>query len=243
MRTIPALALLAVAGVAGTARADEREAVALVERAIKAHGGEARLARAQLCTRRESGTQVVMGKDVPISGEVVRNLPEQVRLSLEVAKALKIVVVVNGDKGWERVAGPAVELVKPRLQELREEAYVLWLTTLVPLKKGGFTLDTAPEVKVNGEAAAGVKVSRKGQPDATLYFSKRTGLLVRIARRAREAGVLVDKEYTFSDFKDFDGTKLPAKELTTHNGVRWTEINVSSYTFLARPDPNAFTRP
>src|SRR5437763_15660135 len=100
----------------------------------------------------------------------------------------------------------------PKMKELREEAYVSYATTLVPLTKEGYTLSTLAKTKVDGEAAVGIKVVRKGYPDLRLYFLERNGLLVRVEREATLVGLKIAKEYRYSTFKSFDGVKLPTRE-------------------------------
>ncbi len=238
-----ALALAAALVAQGWARASEKEARAIVDRAVRAHGGATALGKAQFSVRTDTGTQAFPGKELPFTAEVVRQLPDRVRLTVEIDKRLKMVIVLDGDKGWERAVGPAVEMSKQRVSEMQEEAYVWWLTTLVPLTRGGFTLSTLPDAKVEGEEAAGVKVVRKGRHDASLYFSKRSGLLLKVSRRVPEAGVLFDKDYLFSAYKDFGGARLPTHEVVLLNGRRYTDVTMKDYRALTRVPEGTFGRP
>jgi hypothetical protein len=190
-----------------------------------------------------SGTGVVsFGSDVPFRSELIVHLPDQVRLSME-AQGSQIVAILNGDKGWESAGGAFREMTKQRVAEVQEEAYVYWLATLTPLLKDGFDLAPLPESKVEGKPAVGIKVSARGRPDASLYFDKDTGLLVKITRVGQDAGIKTETVYLFTDFKNFDGVKLPAREATTKNGRKTIEVTYSSYKFLSRPDQKAFSRP
>jgi hypothetical protein len=249
MRTTLRLALAAavLCGVAGPLRADDRDqALALIERAIKAHGGAEALARAQVCTRSSAGTQVQPGGggEVAFTSEVTQSLPDRIRVAMEVEKRVKALIVIDGDKGWVQSAGGgSIPLDRDRIKEMRGEAYVAWLATLVPLKKDGLTLGLAGEIKVDGKPALGVKVSGRGEPEAKLYFDQGSGLLVKVERRATEAGVPVTKEYYYSDFKDFDGAKLAGREVMTINGKKWYEVKLLTCKFLPKADDSAFARP
>ena len=239
-----ALALGVLYGAAGPLRADDRDkALALIDRAIKAHGGEAALAKVPVSTRTNAGALTQSGPEMTFTSTVTQSLPDRVRLEIEVGRS-KLLTVIDGDKGWQQSAGGgALPLDRDRLKEMKGEAYVWWLATLAPLKKAGLTLALAPEIKVDGKPALGVKVSGLGEPDAKLYFDQGSGLLVKIERRAPETGVLVNKEYYFSDFKDFDGVKLPAKEVMIVNGRKWYEVKVLTYKFLPKAEDSAFARP
>jgi hypothetical protein len=223
-------------------RADDRAtALGILDRAIRAHGGTDALGRARLSIRTGNGVATT-GAELPFRSELIVNLPNQVRLTIE-ANRLQLITIINGDQGWQSAGGAFTDLTRQRIRELQEEAYVWWLATLTPLLKDGFELTPLPETKVAGKPALGVKVSARGRPDTSLYFDKDTGLLVKIARVALDAGQKVDTEYLFTAFKDFDGVKLPAKEIMNKNGRKITEVTYSSYKFLSRPDEAAFSRP
>ena len=228
--------------------ADDRDkALAVIDRAIQTHGGETALTKAQLMTRSATGEMTLFDKPVPFKDEMAAQLPDRLRSFVDVGEGdqkLLVLLVINGDKGWQSAGGAVMELSKERLGELREEAYIMWLSTLAPLKKDtSFHLVPAPDVKVNGQPAAGVKVSQKGHTDATLYFDKETGLLVKIARRAQEAGLAVDKEYLFSAHKEFEGAKLPTKQVEMINGKKFTEVTSFTYKILRRVDESMFAKP
>jgi hypothetical protein len=239
----PALLAALLAAAAPPAAVGDKEAFATLERAVKAHGGEAALARAQTCRRGDSGTLFRGGKGLPFTREVVRDLPDRLRARVVLDKAFEVVLVLDGDRGWQRADGPAAASPSARARELREEAYLAWVSTLVPLKKAGFTLTALPEAKVHGEAAAGVKASRKGHADVSLYFLKSTGLLARAGHRVLEAGALVSKEYLFSDYKAFGGAQLPTREVLTEGGTKALEVRVSGYKFLSKAEAGKFDRP
>jgi hypothetical protein len=247
MRTIVGASLVLILAAAGAARAGEREdALAVIDQAIKAHGGEDALTKAQTAVRTSTGAIASpTGKDLAFKDEMTWKLPEHFRLVLEVGdEKARLVTVITPDKGWQMTGGQVAELSPERQGELREEAYVLWLATLVPLKKdAAFELAPLPEVKVNGQPAGGVKVAHKGHTDAALYFDKQSGLLVKIQRRAREAGLMVDKEYVYSDHKDFDGVKMPTKQQELLNGKRFTDLAGISYKFPRSVDDSTFAKP
>jgi hypothetical protein len=243
MRRIPILGVGLLLVLAGPAAASEKEAREIVNRAIRAQGGTDALTKALQCKRIDTGTQMLLGKDVPFTSQVTRSLPDKFRLEIELNRKVKATIVVDGDKGWQTGGGPAETLPAQRIKELRAEAYVWWLTTLVPLNNPGFTLSTVPGVKVDSEETAGIKVVRKGHAPTLMYFLKRNGLLVKIERQSSEAGRTVEKEYLFSGYKSFDGVKLHTKELVKVSGARWTEFTISDYSFPTRLEGRTFAKP
>jgi hypothetical protein len=238
-----AAGVLILAGMApALVQADDRAAaLAILERAIKAHGGAEALARTQISVRNGRGT-AWLPSEMPFQSEMTANLPSQVRVTFEANRA-RFLTVINGNQGWQSIGGAVAELSGPRLTELQEENYVWWLATLTPLLKEGFELTVLPDARVSGRPAAGIQASSRGRPTVGLYFDKESGLLVRISRRAREPGGEVDKEYLLSDHKDFDGVKMPTREVVSTNGRKVTDVTYTSYKFLRKADEGAFARP
>lgn len=246
MRTILGVTLLLALTAGPAAAADRDAALAVLDRAIKAHGGADALKRAQTAVRTGTGTLAPAGKDLPFTEETVWQLPGRFRMTLDVGGGpdrSRIVVAVGPDKGWQSTGGTVADLGRERLEELREEAYVLWLTTLTPLRQDGFELTPLPEARAGGRALAGVRAASKGHADVQLYFDKESGLLVKVERRAREAGLAVEKEYLYGSPKDFDGVKLPTRVTELHNGSRFADLTNVSYKFLRTVNDATFARP
>jgi hypothetical protein len=228
---------------AGPVGASDKEARAIVDRAIKAHGGAAALAKVIHFKRTDTGTQALQGRDVPFTSYVAGHLPEKIRLQIELNRKVKTTIVLNADRGWQSDGGPAVALFSQRVKELREEAYRWWLTTLVPLTKPGFTLSTVPDIKVDGEPAVGIKVVSRGHHDTRMYFLKSNGLLVKIECQATEGGNKVEKEYLYGNHREFDGARLHTRELVKVDGKKFTTFTISEYSFPDKIDPSTFSKP
>jgi hypothetical protein len=222
-------------------------AKAILQQAIKAHGGAELLAKTALMTRRAKGTMSFAGQEVPFTDELVLQLPLRWRWTLDAGDAgqkTRLLFIVNGDKGWQTTTGVVTDITKERLVELHEEAYVIWLSTLLPfVKDTGFSLASLADAAVEGRPAASIQVAHKGHPDANLYFDKQSGLLVKIARRAKVAGLAVDKEYLYSAHRPFEGIQLPTRYAELANGKKLVDVADISYSFLRSVDDNTFGRP
>jgi hypothetical protein len=225
----------------GPATADER-AQGVVERAIRAHGGARRLGGATRVSRAGKGTQRQGLEEVKFSTEMLMDLPDRIRMEITLDGRFKVLMVINGDKGWVRSATTQT-LPDNRVRELREEAYTWWVGTLVPLTKEEFTLRALPDGRIGGKAVSVVRASRKGWPDVTLSFDKDSGLLVKMERPATEAGLKVEKAYLYDRFRTFDGVKVPTHEVTTLNGRKWSDVTFESYKFPDKVDKEKFAKP
>lgn len=231
----------------GMARADDRSvALEIVDRAIRAHGGEEALTKSQRMLRKVAGNMIFLGKDLPFTADMVLSLPSRYRANFEL-NALEfkgqMTIVLNADKGWRAAGGLATEVTKEELEDLQGEALVMWLASLVPLRGTDFALAPLPETKFNGQPAAGVKASRKGQGETKLYFDKQSHLLVKVERQTREAGLSVNKEHVFSDHKLQEGLQLAHKEMQFTNGKKVVDMHLKAVKFLPKVEDNVFTKP
>jgi hypothetical protein len=241
-----ALGLMAT-GLGHSPAAGPESARALLDDAIKAHGGAEQLAKTRVLVRSDKGEMSGgLAAKVPFTREAVVRGPDQGRWSFEMGpdgNKLRVVLVLNRDKGWRLGAGQTADLGKQELEEIREEAYAGWVTTLLPLRDRAFTLTLVPETKVNGQPAVGLMAASKGRPDIKLFFDKKTNLLLKVERQGREAGKKVEKETFFGDYKEFGGVKLPAQVLELTGGKTTAEFAVTSYRFPGRVDESEFAKP
>ena len=241
-----ACGLLLAFGAGG--RANDREvALAVIERGIQAHGGDEALGRIRAARRVAGGMLTAAGQNLSFADEFLLLLPDRLRLEQVLGsgnRKTRVLTVVNGDKGWQSTGGAVTEMPKERLEEIREEAYVFWVTTLVPLKGDAeFQLAPLPKAKLNDRPASGVQVARKDRPDVRLWFDDETGLLVKIERKARSQGRLADKEYLLSEHKEFDGVKLATRRVEKLNGQKFSDVTVSSYQLPQQVDESQFAKP
>src|SRR5262245_20069739 len=119
-RVIPlaAVALLA----AGTARAedDQKAAKALVQKAIKATGGEKVLKQAKGVVEQMKGQVTVMGATIEFTGTSSYQVPDRLRLELNLTvmgNEVTQITVVNKDKGRVSTAGRTTALDKDAMKE------------------------------------------------------------------------------------------------------------------------------
>jgi hypothetical protein len=192
--------------------------------------------------RKGSGVLINDAQEVPFTDVLSVSLPAKLRWAIDLDKRISIVHVINGNQGWRQSGGAVNDMTKEGIDEVHEEMYVWYLTTLLPLKKEGVELAPVAEIKVDGKPAVGLRVTSRGNPQARLYFDKATGILLKIARTGRNAGLVVGKEYLFSGYKDFDGARLPTKYVELINGQKNNELKTATYE-LRKLEDSVFQRP
>jgi hypothetical protein len=229
-------------------RADEKEAKAVIDKAIKAAGGEEKLTRARVLTWTVKGTVTVNGNEGALTGKTTVEGLDHYRAEFEAdinGNPLKGVVVLNADKGWRKIGEATMELDGDFLPNEKRSAYLQLSTILlVPLKGKGFKIDSAADEKVGDKPASVVKVTGPDGKDFTLYFEKESGLLVKmVAKLIGADGEEFTQESKYSDYKVFDGIKKATKVENKRNGEPFIAGEVIEFKVLEKAEPDAFTEP
>ena len=222
--------------------ADDPKAV--IEKAIKAHGGADVLKKypAQRSTFR--GTVTAMGMEIEIKGEALSLLPDKgkVKGTLTVAgQEVPLVQVINGKKFTMSIAGNAIPVPDEQVADGLASFHVGSLAQLTPLLTAEYTLKAADKADVEGKPAAGVVVSRKDRPDVTLYFDAGSGRLVKSVFKGKaEDGTDADHEDLYLDYKAVQGQQVPHRTKSTVGGKTTSDITVEKYEPLETLDASAF---
>lgn len=227
------------------AQADPKaDALAILQPAVQAHGGQDALAKAATYLRLADGKLHQGDAKSAFSDAVIARLPDRMRVVIDLERGVKVVHVLDGKTGWKAGAAGAIDLAADAVAELREEAYVQWIATLAPLLGDGFTLrPAAGEEERDGKKCLGVVVASAGHADATLWFDKATKLLVAIDKEATQGGQKLRKRYVFGDHKDFATAKLPTRLVELVNDKVVTEVTVKEYRLVDRVEEASFRKP
>jgi outer membrane lipoprotein-sorting protein len=244
------LAFLAVAGLVSTAptlRAAD-DAMALIDKAIKAHGGAEKLGKIKAQQWSAKGKVNVMGASIEYTANYSFQEPDKLRFDFESnfnGMKLEVAAGTDGKKYWEKSGDKTREMEKKKADAFRHNLYTMHLTQLLPLKEKGFTLSLTGAEKVDGKPALGLLVSSKGRPDVTLFFDKETGLLVKSLTEMWDefTDKTVPQETIISDYKDKDGVKVFGKLVIKRDGKTFIEEEFSDQKFLDKLDAKLFEMP
>ena len=102
MRRIVGLAVaVCLLAVSGPGRADEKEAKAILDKAIKAMGGKEKLGKVEAFSYKTKGVFTINGEDREMNGEVTVKGLNHLRREFG-NDQFHGVVVVSGDQGWRK---------------------------------------------------------------------------------------------------------------------------------------------
>jgi hypothetical protein len=195
---------------------DQADARALLDKAIKAMGGEAKLAKLGTASVKGKLTASEGGQNLEITLEGIWQGLQQYRADVEVQEGgtnFKGVLVFNGDKGWLKKMCNTEDAPPGVVPFIRNIFYAGRMPQLLPsLKDKAYTLSLLGEVKVGTEDAVGLSISHKDRKDVSLFFDKKTGLPLKSEiRLADPRDKEITVEFHYRDYKDFDGLKLCGK--------------------------------
>jgi len=236
-----------VLGMSSLSRAQD-DPKAIIEKAIKAHGGAEKLDKIKGVQVKSQG-KIELAGGLPFTQEMSTSYAGKFKevLALEAnGQKVNVVTVYNGDKAWLTVNGMEQNLPDKVLDELKEAAYAIKAARMTPLLTDKeFTLSPLGEAKVNDRPVVGVKISSKGHRDISVYFDKANGLLAKTESRRLDGQSMqdVDEERIVTGYQDIDGIKTAKKVLLNHDGKKFMEVEVTEVKFLDRVDDNEFQKP
>jgi hypothetical protein len=122
--------------------------------------------------------------------------------------AAEMLVVFDGKKGWNKIAGVKNELAeftRDEYEQARRNHHLSRVSSLVDvLRDPAFSLSYLGEDTVAGIKVQGVRVSSKGQADVRIYFDKATNLIaaLRWHEMSPKTKKEIAKETVFSGYRD-----------------------------------------
>lgn len=250
MRTWLLLALSAGLIVARPSPAPgQTEPRAILEKALKAHGGDEKMLRLKAVQTRSKGTFYTGQGEITFTDETQVLHPHHLRSvkHLEAnGMAMTQVLVLNGDKAWIVLGDTPRDLEEAMVANLRDNLFQDWAARIVPLLHNpDVTLTALPATKVGGKEAAGVQVASKGHRDVRLYFDRASGLLVKIEARAYDpmSREEVDQERFVSDYKEVAGVKRPTRVVVHRQGQKFLEMEITDVKLGEKLDETLFAKP
>jgi len=220
----------------------------LIDDALAAKGGQAKLAAIKAFKLTASGTTTISGTSLPVDISRVFVVPDKMRIDATLKPAQREVLVsvgVNGKSGWQR--GPdgqtgqyaVVEITGNALATIDFERWrepeLILLKAIEPQAK----LTPLADDTVDGKPCAVVKLrSPFTDVDVELYIDKKTKL---ITRMSFSDGGNVESD-DFSDYRDVGGLKIAYKR-STNGGGRSTQLELKAVDLDPKVDPTIFDKP
>ncbi len=245
MRSTVALlaAAVTVALTTGSQAEDKKSPQQLIDRSIKAIGGKEAVEKSRISVSSDKGTYHGMGEGLPYQGEFKSHYPDKMRVEIVGV----FISVTDGEKAWISSMGQTMDLTGDMLKENLKQMRVGYITSLIPLQKPSdkFKLSPFGEAEVDGEACDGINVESKDTPTVTLFFSRKTGLMMRASYSvfSSEEQKEVTEEVTLSDYRKVEGVTTPMKFVINRDGKVYVKSEIQKVSFPKESDPNWFRKP
>jgi hypothetical protein len=233
-------------GLGRAALADDEEAKAVVDKAIKAIGGSIDASKA--CTWKTKGTLTLNDSNNKFTTKVTAQGINHYRQEFEGefdGNPIKGVTVLNGDKAWRKIGEDATKLEDDQLANEKRTDYLQIVGQAPSFLKGeGFKVESDEEEKVDGKPATELKVTGPDGKDFEISFDKATGLPVKMTATVVDfQGDEYKQETLFKNYKDFDGIKRASKIETKRNGKNFVDYEITEFKVLDKAEKDAFAEP
>jgi hypothetical protein len=231
-------------------QAQETDARAILDKAMKAQGDEKVAQKLLSVIGKAKGKLHLMDMALNLSVQTWNQLPGKTKAVISMTgdgASFEIVQAINGDKGWVSFDGNVTDLDSDQLKEAMEMMHVEKVINLFTIK-GDKDLKFTPlgDSKVGDTPVVGIKVSKTGKRDVSLFFDKKSSLLVKAQYRARDpiSQEEVTQEKLYSGFKEFvPGFKSPSIVTVKNDGQPFMELEITEVRTVERHDDAIFAKP
>lgn len=201
------------------------DAASLVKKYVEAMGGNALRDKPGMITE---GTFSMPAMGTSGAMEVAHARPNHLALKMTLPGIGEMRSGFNGEVGWSLnpLEGPRV-LTGSELTQLRDDAdfaATLRADHLIA------SMETVERGEVEGQACYRVRIVWKSGRETFDCYSTDTGLLVSTDLRAETVMGSVDATVLFSDYRDFDGVRLPTRTIQRVMGQEFV-MTVSAVRF------------
>jgi hypothetical protein len=230
------------------ARADEFKPEEIIDKAIRAHGGEDRLKELSAFSLKD---RRIYEKGPTWNYEVTADLPLRYRSEMKVGPEGKTrsLIVIDGDNGWLKVTGddatpyPSSFLTSMRKNIIPYAGPRSILRLRARQRNPQCHISMAGESTIDGHQAVGLRMKLEGGPQETWFFDKESGLLLKSeSRTANFEGEETVNVTTYENYQTFDGFPIARKETSQQDGKpAWTREVIDFK--VVTPSQGAFDKP
>ena len=243
------LVSVVVSGSGHMVSADEKGARAILDKAIKALGGEDKLTKIEAVAWKCKGKMIIGdNQEHEFTSQTIAQGFDRFRSELKVdgvvGRQLRMRSVLNRDKVWLSVGGMALH-PDHALAGMKRSAYLALIpVTVVPLKGPGFKVQAAGEEQVEGEPALVIKVTCPDGSDMAISFNKNSGRPVKAAGKVFALdGRDVVQETTYGAYRNLGGIHVATRLEVKIDGKPYRRQELTEFKILDKVEPSTFSTP
>jgi hypothetical protein len=243
------VAVMFALGLGSMTRADEKEAKVVLDKAIKAIGGEEALSKVAAISSKGKGKIFIMENENAITVQSFVQGIDHYRGEFEGefnGQQFKGVTVLNGAKGWRKFGEMDVmEIEGDSLANEKRSVYLQVVPILLTtLNNKGFKIESAADETVSGRPVSVIKATGPDGKDFMLYFDKESGLLTKLVAKVIDfMGMEFTQENAYSEYKDYGGIKRATKIEIKRDGEKFLQEEVTEFKVLEKLEADTFAEP
>lgn len=223
---------------------ENKELQALIDKVLKAHGGETKLSQLEAFIEK-TRTTGPKGQVTTMNRYV--HLPDKLRMESEFDvgdKRVKCAIIYNGNQGWKKQEDKATELRPSPFTGVKDPQKFSGPRIWLRLRDPAYTPSLLEETKVGDRPAVGIKLSGKGREER-LFFDKQTRLLLKAEEtltfgQGKEA---ITVETLYSDYQEIAGIPIAHKTTKKTKGEVTSETEVVEFKVADKLDEKLFGQP
>lgn len=247
-----ALALMAAPFSAGADDKDQdksKDAVAILDRAIEAIGGEAAIKKVAAGATWKTEGKLSINGDVnefrtKATAKGVDHLRDEFNGEFG-GSEIRGVRVLAGKKGWMSFNDNVTDFDDDAVgREAHNHFQELAPILVLPLKDPAVKVEAAGTEDVAGKPAKKVKVTAPDKTSFILCFDSETGLPVKMSGTAYGwQGEEYTREAKFSDYREMGGIKKATKVSTTRDGEKFIDLTITEFKPMDAIPASTFEEP
>lgn len=252
--------------------AERKKTLAIIEKAITAHGGRDALMRFRASKSVSTTTSKLKdGTPCSIRTTSFTQLPDKSRIDQEIryrpksllnsltSLGFKIEVngktpseerivhgahCVTGNQAWMLAESISKPMPLQLAQNLRNGLYIGECTQLVPLLGDDFQRERLTSWATAPQNCLAIRIRKNGKPDFILYFDGRNGLIVGLEYQEKEeGGKSVRVNVRYGEYRNFSGQLQPTHIQFYRDDKLSSASNVESIVFFESLSDDMFRSP
>lgn len=241
---IPEVAPVAPPVSAPASPESRKQAAAIVDRALRAHGGLAAF-QAVRDWKSQGKLALSMG-EMNLEGEFAEivQMPSRRRMEMTVM-GQQMVQIMDGNDAWAISGGQAEKMPPDQAEAMRVGSYSNPMRLLLALSDAQADIRYGGRESVNGKPAEVVEWAREGGRPARVFFDSASNLLVQLEQieLSPTGSTWVPVQRVYSDYKTVGKIRYPHKITVYANGTKAVEQTLAHVYLNAGVPPNLFQRP
>jgi zinc protease len=222
----------------------------VIDEAIVAKGGKAKLSAVKYVHRVGTGTTAAEGQNIPVEMERLFGVPDKLRIDATLSKKIKVTYAVAKGAGWSQqtdIASGQTQSADMRPSDVQTIGFELWREPDMILMKAAdpaAKISPAPDENVDGKPQEVVKIATPFTDVAlAVYIDKKTKLITRMSYSERDdKGRVHTQNDDFLDYRDIAGIKVAFKWTSSTEG-RVTTLEFSKVEIDPKVDEAQFAKP